>query len=320
MKRVFKHKSEIIGYLGSIVIILGTILPIVTINGVSQSFIVENGKLVLACAVISAILYLFKVGFFSFIPAIGSLLILFIFYNGINEKMTALNNLNAGSAIYGVGFYLIIIGSALLIFSSVINFIDYRKNKKSKMIGNQEIDTTSVIPDIEPNLYDFNNNTEFDTQFKQFGTPVEILTDGSNNVTINETILNDNQNIDLQQNLQTEVINNFTPNQSVAPLDSTSSTEIVNNIDSTEVKPIPISDIFPNNIENQQTNISENVSEPIPEVTVNEENNLNINNEVNIGIPKEEPKFKTCGNCGAIVRQESAICSFCNSKFIDNNM
>lgn len=305
MKKILKYKSEIIGYISSIIIILGTILPIVTINGVSQSFISENGKLVLACAVISAILYLFKVGFFSFIPAIGSLLILFIFYNGINEQMTALNNLNAGSAVYSVGFYLIIIGSALLIFSSIINFIDYRKNKKTKMIGNQEIDTTSVIPDIPISNIDDVNNIKYD----------ESLVNNINNDLLNETILNESENIDLQQNLQT--INNIGLNKSVVPLDSTSSTEIENNIDSTEVKPIPISDIFTN--KNEQVNISENVSESIPEVAVNEEN-LNINNEVNIEIPKEEPKFKTCNTCGAIVRQESEICSFCNSKFTDNNM
>ena len=128
LKTILKYKSDIIAYISSFLIILGTILPIVIIEGVSKSFISENGKLVLACAIIGAILYLFKVGYFSFIPAIGSLAILFIFYNGINESMEILNKLNSGSAFYSIGFYLIIIGSVLLIISSIINFFDIKKN------------------------------------------------------------------------------------------------------------------------------------------------------------------------------------------------
>ena len=151
------YKSDILAYISSIIMIIGTILPIVIIDGVSKAFIVENGKLVLACAIIGAILYLFKVGFFSFIPAIGSLLILLIFYLGINSNMVALNKLNAGSAKYGVGLYLIIIGSVLMVVSSIFNYLDNRKNKElDEETHSLNIEKTQTL-NVENNTYKLNS-------------------------------------------------------------------------------------------------------------------------------------------------------------------
>lgn len=211
-----KYKSDILAYISSIIMIIGTILPIVIIDGVSKAFIVENGKLVLACAIIGAILYLFKVGFFSFIPAIGSLLILLIFYLGINSNMVALNKLNAGSAKYGVGLYLIIIGSVLMVVSSIFNYLDNRKNK--------ELDEETHSLNIEK---------------------TQTLNVGNNTYKLNSLevpdFYNNQKNNDVKENLQEEI------------------------------KP--------------------------------------VDNKV---------YYKNCKYCGAIIRQEATVCSFCSSKQSDN--
>lgn len=159
MKRILKYKSDILAYISSVIIVIGTFLPIVTIDGVPKAFISENGKLVLACAVISAILYLFKVGFFSFIPAIGSLFILLVFYFGINDSIIALNKINPNSATYSVGLYLMIIGSALIIISSIINFIDNRKNNK---LTKQEIKQNNDLQETKQETLSENINMQND--------------------------------------------------------------------------------------------------------------------------------------------------------------
>ena len=211
-----KYKSDILAYISSIIMIIGTILPIVIIDGVSKAFIVENGKLVLACAIIGAILYLFKVGFFSFIPAIGSLLILLIFYLGINSNMVALNKLNAGSAKYGVGLYLIIIGSVLMVVSSIFNYLDNRKNKElDEETHSLNIEKTQTL-NVENNTYKLNSL---------------VVSDFYNN----------QKNNDVKENLQEEI------------------------------KP--------------------------------------VDNKV---------YYKNCKYCGAIIRQEATVCSFCSSKQSDN--
>lgn len=133
MRKILKYKSNILAYISSIVMIIGTILPIVVIANndgsiiSSTPFIIENGKLILGCAIIGVLLYLFKVGYFSFIPALGSLLILFIFYLGIKDSMIPQNGLISSYSYYGIGFYLMIIGSILLIISSILNFFDIKK-------------------------------------------------------------------------------------------------------------------------------------------------------------------------------------------------
>jgi predicted membrane channel-forming protein YqfA (hemolysin III family) len=210
------YKSDILAYISSIIMIIGTILPIVIIDGVSKAFIVENGKLVLACAIIGAILYLFKVGFFSFIPAIGSLLILLIFYLGINSNMVALNKLNAGSAKYGVGLYLIIIGSVLMVVSSIFNYLDNRKNKElDEETHSLNIEKTQTL-NVENNTYKLNS--------------LEV-----------PDFYNNQKNNDVKENLQEEI------------------------------KP--------------------------------------VDNKV---------YYKNCKYCGAIIRQEATVCSFCSSKQSDN--
>ena len=211
-----KYKSDILAYISSIIMIIGTILPIVIIDGVSKAFIVENGKLVLACAIRGAILYLFKVGFFSFIPAIGSLLILLIFYLGINSNMVALNKLNAGSAKYGVGLYLIIIGSVLMVVSSIFNYLDNRKNKElDEETHSLNIEKTQTL-NVENNTYKLNS--------------LEV-----------SDFYNNQKNNDVKENLQEEI------------------------------KP--------------------------------------VDNKV---------YYKNCKYCGAIIRQEATVCSFCSSKQSDN--
>ncbi len=324
MKKILKYKSDIIGYISSIIIIVGTIVPIVTINGVSQSFISENGKLVLACAVIGAILYLFKVGFFSFIPAIGTLLILFIFYYGINDSMTALNELNAGSAKYGIGFYLIIVGAALLIFSSILSFIDYRKNKKlNKNVHNVKLDEN------EKNLQEpiqelFNDNLD------NFENSVPDVIEKNNNV------INENVNVEVSQ-------------QQVQPINQPSLSNASN-----EFRPIPITDIFQNNINSENTSISESNNQSINQQTnepnINNSNNIidgnyvnnqqqvmenpnnesvhlqqtqnssNVNDFQTNNLPENILEYKKCNNCGAIIKRESQICSFCGNKQSDNIM
>lgn len=211
-----KYKSDILAYISSIIMIIGTILPIVIIDGVSKAFIVENGKLVLACAIIGAILYLFKVGFFSFILAIGSLLILLIFYLGINSNMVALNKLNAGSAKYGVGLYLIIIGSVLMVVSSIFNYLDNRKNKElDEETHSLNIEKTQTL-NVENNTYKLNS--------------LEV-----------PDFYNNQKNNDVKENLQEEI--------------------------------------------------------------------KTVYNKV---------YYKNCKYCGAIIRQEATVCSFCSSKQSDN--
>lgn len=211
-----KYKSDILAYISSIIMIIGTILPIVIIDGVSKAFIVENGKLVLACAIIGAILYLSKVGFFSFIPAIGSLLILLIFYLGINSNMVALNKLNAGSAKYGVGLYLIIIGSVLMVVSSIFNYLDNRKNKElDEETHSLNIEKTQTL-NVENNTYKLNS--------------LEV-----------PDFYNNQKNNDVKENLQEEI--------------------------------------------------------------------KTVDNKV---------YYKNCKYCGAIIRQEATVCSFCSSKQSDN--
>ena len=210
------YKSDILAYISSIIMIIGTILPIVIIDGVSKAFIVENGKLVLACAIIGAILYLFKVGFFSFIPAIGSLIILLIFYLGINSNMVALNKLNAGSAKYGVGLYLIIIGSVLMVVSSIFNYLDNRKNKElDEETHSLNIEKTQTL-NVENNTYKLNS--------------LEV-----------PDFYNNQKNNDVKENLQEEI--------------------------------------------------------------------KTVDNKV---------YYKNCKYCGAIIRQEATVCSFCSSKQSDN--
>ena len=205
-----KYKSDILAYISSIIMIIGTILPIVIIDGVSKAFIVENGKLVLACAIIGA------VGFFSFIPAIGSLLILLIFYLGINSNMVALNKLNAGSAKYGVGLYLIIMGSVLMVVSSIFNYLDNRKNKElDEETHSLNIEKTQTL-NVENNTYKLNS--------------LEV-----------PDFYNNQKNNDVKENLQEEI------------------------------KP--------------------------------------VDNKV---------YYKNCKYCGAIIRQEATVCSFCSSKQSDN--
>lgn len=248
--KILKYKSNILAYISSLVIILGTFLPIVIIDGVSSSFIAENGKLVLACAVIGVILYLFKVGFFSFIPAIGSLLILLVFYLGINDSMVALNTLTPGSAVYGIGFYLIIIGSVLLIISSIINFFDNKKYKEAKEVVTEDIS-------LEYTLSEDNNEV----------VPTEVF---------------ENEIIDNEINVEQEI------------------KEDKKTIESN----IPLEDSIMHNLEDLNTK---------------QDNKLEITNE-EIKEKIEQPQFKECSHCGAIIRIESKICSFCNSKTNDNNV
>lgn len=248
--KILKYKSDILAYISSLVIILGTFLPIVIIDGVSSSFITENGKLVLACAVIGVILYLFKVGFFSFIPAIGSLLILLVFYLGINDSMAALNTLTPGSAVYGIGFYLIIIGSVLLIISSIINFFDNKKYKEAKEVVTEDIS-------LEYTLSEDND---------------QVVT----------TEVYENETIDNEINVEQEI------NENKKTIDSN----------------IPLEDSIMHNLEDLNTK---------------QDNELEITNE-EIKEKIEQPQFKECSHCRAIIRIESKICSFCNSKTNDNNM
>ena len=158
--KINNYKSDIIAYVSAILMILGTILPIIKLEGVSQSFISENGKLVLMCAIIGALLYLFKLGKFSFIPAIGSLGVLFVFYYSINDNVKVLNTLSEGSATYEIGFYLIIIGSILMICASIINFFDMKRNNKETMMQDETVN-------MEPNM--------IDQQFNELPSLNEVL-------------------------------------------------------------------------------------------------------------------------------------------------
>ncbi|MCM1371273.1 MAG: zinc ribbon domain-containing protein [Clostridium sp.] len=153
MKKILRYKSDILAYISSIIMIVGTILPIVNIEGITKAFIIENGKLVLICAVVAAILYLFKLGFFSFLPSLASLFILYYFYSGVNETFQYLNQLEPGSAFYDIGFYMIIVGSILLLISSIINLFDYKKyGKKDKNIAKESNVKLEKIPSNMDNI------------------------------------------------------------------------------------------------------------------------------------------------------------------------
>lgn len=167
MKKVLKYKSDIIAYIGSILMIVGTILPIVKIDNMYKNFIGENGRLVVVLALLGMILYLFKVGFFSFIPAIGSLVIVYLFYNDINERMVNLNKYIPNSASYEIGLYIIIGGSILLLISSIINFFDSKKYKNETIeIKENIIDETQIEDDSNIKcILGLNEQLEYDSDF-----------------------------------------------------------------------------------------------------------------------------------------------------------
>lgn len=258
-----KNKLFVLNYVGSLLLILATFLPIIKFNNQSFAFIDQFFYLSFAIVILSTavlILTTAKKYKWSLIPTILCAgIIVYGIYTILNiDGLKTMQNISYGIAfiVYPIGFVLNLIGG---IFTKNID--------KNIEINKEEISENI----IEDNL---NNDAE---AFSDFDNSEQIPLNNIINANLNETITSDNDIVDIN--------NNFSENIEEINIDNVERFEIqediINEIKSDDVvleQPI-------NNIpETQNLEIDNNVDFSLNNDSSNyEKNNINkINDEVDV--------------------------------------
>jgi hypothetical protein len=117
IKKQFLDKNRMIGYIGSILLIIGNFLPFYKVDVIfaskTMSYIQGDGMFVLILGVVAAALIYFDKRMLSIIPAAVSLLILVLFMTNLNKYgLSGIGSLQ-------FGFYVLVIGAGLVIFNAL---------------------------------------------------------------------------------------------------------------------------------------------------------------------------------------------------------
>lgn len=127
-----KNKNNIIIVIGIILILLGSLLPSITIAQENISFIKENGSLILILA--AAMFLLFKLNYrqLLYIPSILSIIIIIKFITDNYSRLKQITEKYNCYASYQYGIVVMILGNILILSIITLEILDIDKIKKIK--------------------------------------------------------------------------------------------------------------------------------------------------------------------------------------------